>query len=74
MSHQPFRELTDDDIRKMAREAEAENERLHPVHRKPKGWHYRRAAILLGTMPLSDMTLDEVVWHLTERMALARAD
>jgi hypothetical protein len=69
MSRQPFRELTDDDIRQMAREAEAENLRLHPAHRKPRGWHYRRASIMLGLLPLEEITLEELVWHLSDAMA-----
>lgn len=68
----PFRELTDDDIKRMAREAEALNARLEPHRRKPKGWHYRRAAILLGRVHIADMDAEEVAWHLRE--ALARAD
>lgn len=69
--HGHFRELTDEDIKQMAREAEAENLQFHPPFRKPRGWHFRRVSILLGLLPLADMTLDEVVWHLSERMTLA---
>lgn len=70
-SHGPVRKVSEDDIKRMAREAESENLRLHPPLRKPCGWHLRRANILLGLVPLADLTLDEVVWHLTERVALA---
>ncbi len=70
----PFRELTDDDIRRMAREAEAENLRLDPAHRKPRGWHYRRAAIRLSLLPLTEMSVEEIVWQFEDAMSLARDD
>ncbi len=64
-----LRELTDDDIKQMAREAEAENLLLPPRERLPRGTHYRRAAIRLGALPLREMTADEFAWLLAVRIA-----
>ena len=69
---EPLRNLSDDDIRKMAREAEQENYRLDPPHRKPKGFHIRRASIKLNLIPLPELTLEELVWVFQE--AIARAN
>lgn len=71
MPFDPVPVVTDDQIRQMAREAEAENLRLDPAHRRPRGWHYRRAAIRLGVMPLADMTVDELAWRFQEAMTRA---
>lgn len=64
----PFRELTDEDIRQMAREAESLNDSLSLTKKKPRGFYYRRAAILLGVVPLKEMSVDEVAWYFAERM------
>ncbi len=68
MPFNPVPIVSDADIRQMAREAEMENLLLPPTDRKPRGWHYRRASIILGTMPLPDMTVDEVAWRFTYAM------
>jgi hypothetical protein len=70
---QPFKQLTDDDIRQMAREAEAENDRLQPTQRRPRGWHYRRASIRLNLIPLTELSVEEVAWQLQEAMARVKA-
>lgn len=68
-SHLPL--VTDEQIRAMAREAEAENLLLPRLEQKPRGWHFRRAAIRLGAMPLCEMTADELAWQFAVRIARA---
>lgn len=65
----PVRELTDEDIRQMAREAEIENLLLPPRERLARGTYYRRAAIRLGVLPLADTTAEELAWFLALRVA-----
>ncbi len=72
IAHDPFRELSDDDIRQMAREAEAENLLLAPADRQPRGWYFRRAAILMHTMPLADISEDELAWRFAFAMGQVR--
>jgi hypothetical protein len=74
MSFNPIPNVTDEQIRQMAREAEAENLLLPPTDRKPRGYHYRRAAIRLGLMPLADMSADELAWQLAVVMGRVRGE
>lgn len=64
--------VTDDDIRRMAREAEAENQLLPTNVRKRPGYYYRRAAVRLGVVPLREMTADELAWRFAVAVANAR--
>lgn len=68
----PIPHVTDADIRRMAREAEAENLTLPLAERKPRGWHFRRASLRLGTLPLAETSVDELAWLLAVRMANCR--
>jgi hypothetical protein len=61
----PVPQLSTEQIREMAREAERENLSLPPADRRPRGWHFRRAAIRLGLIPLPELTVDEVAWYLS---------
>ncbi len=64
MSRPSLPELTDADVRRMAREAEVENLLLPNGTRERRGYHFRRAAIRLGVMPLCDITEEELAWWL----------
>lgn len=60
----PIPTLSDEQIRQMAREAERENLMRPVASRLPRGFHYRRAAIRLGVVPLAELSADELAWYL----------
>jgi hypothetical protein len=72
LGYGPIPHVTDDDIRRMAREAEAENRLLPALVRKKPGWYYRRAAVRLGLVPLAELTVDELAWRFAVAVANAR--